>query len=245
LIGNALGQPHTASVKFWVEGDKPISAPGGLDRLRSIYDAHIVRPVRRWGTLLRRRYEDVYLATLKPYFHALRPLRVLLDTCCQPLKQYLHALSGEVGCTFIEPARSKPACDLAVSIDGDGEACWLRDECRKLAPGDHLVALLARHLLAEQPGAIAVLERESSDQVRAAIRLAGGSVVTSGRSREEMYLIMRDTGAIIGGGPSGRVWYAGGAAADALRTLALLLVILSQSDRPLSLVVQQAIAVND
>jgi hypothetical protein len=43
---------------------------------------------------------------------------------------------------------------------------------------------------------------------------------------------MAEHRARLGGGPSGRLWY--GSAADALQTLTHLLVLLSQSDRPLS-----------
>ena len=54
-----------------------------------------------------------------------------------------------------------------------------------------------------------------------------------------MFDRMRDCGAVIGGGPSGRFFHAAVAppalpAADALKTLVLLLGALSTSDRPLS-----------
>ena len=47
---------------------------------------------------------------------------------------------------------------------------------------------------------------------------------------------MRQHDALLGGGPSGRLWHAVGRLplADALRTLTLLLVLLSRDDSPLS-----------
>jgi phosphomannomutase len=53
---------------------------------------------------------------------------------------------------------------------------------------------------------------------------------------------MEDERALVGGGPSGRFWYArsGHVSPDALVTLSLLLTILSQSDRPLSRVLDEA-----
>ena len=52
---------------------------------------------------------------------------------------------------------------------------------------------------------------------------------------------MRSSGAVVGGGPSGRFWYASSPPApDALLTLSLLLAILSQSDRGISEVLAAA-----
>ena len=49
-----------------------------------------------------------------------------------------------------------------------------------------------------------------------------------------MAAAMRDQHAVLGGGPSGRYWHAVGRLPlpDALRTLTLLLVLLSRDDRP-------------
>jgi phosphomannomutase len=51
---------------------------------------------------------------------------------------------------------------------------------------------------------------------------------------------MRASEAIFGGGPSGRFWYReANASPDALKTLTMLLTILSKSDAPLSQVVDE------
>jgi len=51
---------------------------------------------------------------------------------------------------------------------------------------------------------------------------------------------MREHGAMAGGGPSGRLWFGGEApAADILKALALLLTIMSQSDRSLCEMVRE------
>jgi len=58
---------------------------------------------------------------------------------------------------------------------------------------------------------------------------------------------MRQHGAILGGGPSGRFWHAGYAAGpplpDALMTLTLLLELLSRTDDPLSVVLDREAAI--
>ena len=81
------------------------------------------------------------------------------------------------------------------------------------------------------------LEESTPQQVAEAIRAMGGRVVLSSPRRAEMERAMREHEGLLGGGPSGRLWYPGGQthfAADALVTITLLLQLLSQSDRPLS-----------
>ena len=54
---------------------------------------------------------------------------------------------------------------------------------------------------------------------------------------------MRTSGALLGGGTSGRIWHREAVpAADALKTLTMLLAILSKSDAPLSQVVDEGVA---
>jgi phosphomannomutase len=58
---------------------------------------------------------------------------------------------------------------------------------------------------------------------------------------------MRQHGAILGGGPSGRFWHTGYAAGlplpDALMTVTLLLELLSRTDDPLSAVLDREAAI--
>ena len=88
-----------------------------------------------------------------------------------------------------------------------------------------------------------MLEAETAAEVAEAIRAAGGRVVLSGARRAEMAAAMRAHGGLLGGGQTGRFWYDcdGLALPDALRTLTLLLVLLSQSDRPLSEVLDRRV----
>jgi phosphomannomutase len=95
--------------------------------------------------------------------------------------------------------------------------------------------MFAVQLSREQPGVTIVLEQESSPGAAEAIERAGGVAVVSASSREAMCRAMREHTALLGGGPSGRVWFGQPCPRpDALRALATLLVLLSQSDRALS-----------
>jgi phosphomannomutase len=59
--------------------------------------------------------------------------------------------------------------------------------------------------------------------------------------RADMAAAMREHGAIFGGGPSSRFWFAvaGVPLPDALMAITRLLIILSRSDAPLSVVLDR------
>jgi phosphomannomutase len=249
LVDNPGDQPHTVGLKFWAGGApsgwRPLSAGCGLEMLEDLYRTGVDRPTRRYGSLRRFQAEVPYLAGLAGYYHALRPLRFVLDTSCGPLFGYLTKLTEMVACRIIRrvgPPERLPDQVLAegahfgARIGGDGEACRLLDERGRQVPAEQLLLVLGRDLLSEHPQRAVVLEEAAPPAVAEAIRAAAGRVVFSDPRRAEMAAAMREHGGLLGGGPSGRLWYDsdGLPLPDALRTLSLLLVLLSQSDRPLS-----------
>ena len=268
LVGNPGEKPQMVGLKFWA-GPRPLSAGGTLDALQQMYQAGVDRPTRRYGPLRRFQAELPYLAGLAGYYHALRPLRFVLESSCGPLVEYSKKLTGSVACRIIE-CRSANAPErlserivaegahFGVAVGSDGETCRLYDEQGRRVPAERLLLLVAGHLLGDCPDFRAgdcpdfraakmglspssaqrtlVLEEGTTTEVADTIRAAGGRVALSGARRAEMAAAMRAHGGLLGGGPSGRLWYDsdGLPLPDALRTLTLLLVLLSQSDRPLS-----------
>jgi hypothetical protein len=105
-------------------------------------------------------------------------------------------------------------------------------------PPERVFLLLARFLISEQPGAAIVLPRGAPPALPRRIGELGGRVVTCEDRRSVVDAAMRASATVLGGsGP--RVWHArpgDRTAADSLVSLTLLLRILSQSDRPLSAV---------
>ena len=77
-------------------------------RHRRISQAHADRPTRRYGSLRRVQAEAAYLATLSPYYHALRPLRLVLDARCPPVLEYLRKLTAAVAVTVHAAAGTGP-----------------------------------------------------------------------------------------------------------------------------------------
>ncbi len=248
LVGNPLGQVHTLGLKLWSRAGRPLSEPGDLETVRRLFESGVTRPTRRSGSLHRFQAEASYLDRFAEYYHALRPLRLLLQTGCPPLFGYLNRLTRTVACQVV-PCHCRPGqvpeqvraerAHLAVRIDDDGERCRLLDERGREVPGEQLLLLVARHLLAERRRQAVVFEEGTSGETISAVRRLGGRVIAGGSRRAEMDCAMRENGALLGGGPSGRFWHRfddGHCLPDALMTLTLLLKILSRSDRPLSAV---------
>ena len=294
LVGNPGEKPQMVGLKFWAgraprgggyvqmpypptAGWRPLSAGGGLGTLEKVFRAGVDRPTRRYGPLRRFQAEVPYLAGLAGYYHALRPLRFVLESSCGALVGYLKKLTEPVACRIIEcrsadkvgwveqsephlalepahrnrwaslrstqPTPSRLAerivaerAHFGVAVGDDGETCRLYDEQGRQVAAERLLLLVAGHLLSERPQRTVVLEAETAAEVAEAIRAAGGRVALSGARRAEMAAAMQAHGGLLGGGPSGRFWYDsdGLPLPDALMTLTLLLVLLSQSDRTLS-----------
>lgn len=267
LVGNSSGEPHSISLKLWGKAARPWSSPGDLDRVRELYESSIDRPKRRGGGSQRAHAGEIYLAPLKPLFHGLRPLRFVLDTVCEPLLDSLQRLNSQAACEVLRPRGSScgastegadnplverrrkiigqqildHAAHFGMWIDGDGERCHLVDERGAAVEAETLFSTLAIYIARQQPAATLVLERERSARLQRVLAPSGARTVRGGSTRQATFDAFHRSGAVFGGGPSGRFWYSGDAAApDALLTLSLLLTILSQSDRPLSDVLDAA-----
>jgi len=245
LVGNPMGRPETVGLKFWEQDACPLSAGDSLYQLQKTFQAGTDRPTRTYGSLRRLQTEGPYLDGLTEYYHALRPLRFVLGTTSRPLAGYLKKLTEPVACQILPAetagghlAKQVPSQEahFGVFIDDDGERFRLVDERGHAVSAEPLLLLLARHLLAERPGGRIVLETGCSQALGETASGLGARVVVAEPLRAKVYRAMRADGALLGGGSSGRFWYAakGSAAPDALLTLSLLLRILSQTDRPLS-----------
>jgi phosphomannomutase len=279
LVGNSAGVPHGASVQLFGGGGEPWSAGGDLDSVRAILEAGPLRGVRRSGSLRRWHAEPGYLDGCRERFHALRPLRLVLDTASQPLLRQLRAVLARTGVSVLSvqppaiaprtPTVSAPAenpyvarrlewiahtvrkehADLGAWIDGDGQRSIVFDERGQILDVDQLVtALAARPLsgslsLAESPPsplscsppAESPLSSLTCSLPPAGRAREGGCPARVEATRQAMYQTMLHSGATLGRDQAGRIWLAEPEpTVDALLMLATLLGLLSETDRPLS-----------
>jgi phosphoglucosamine mutase len=266
-IGNATGRPHAISLCCFGQ-NLPWSSPGELDAVRDLVMSSPQRPKRGGGGLERADLTAAYLAPLETWFHALRPLRFVVDTCCEPWLASMNSLAGGAACEVVRAvgpdSGETPPLPVAETwlerrlrsisrrvvaggahfglwVDGAGESVRLVDERGHSVDGQGLCRLLARHVCRERSGAVVVLEPAAHLDTRRALEALDASVVIGGETREATSRAIEESGATLAAGPSGRFWFAGHSPApDALLATSLLLSILSQSDRPLSDVLDEA-----
>jgi phosphomannomutase len=275
LVGNPGSSVRTIGLKFWGPFGLPLPADQ-IIAIERLVKRGVDRPSRRWGTATRLSAEADYLAGLQDYFHALRPLKWVLDTGSGVVEDYARRLGQSVACELVLgrdlPAQrvvrgKRPVGPLAIEtgprerlrllqkqvpaakahfgiwIDGDGEACALVDERGQEISAERLLLLLARHLVASRREVAVVVEQETSTSTRARLAELGATIHVSSAERAEMAGAVQTTGAVVGGGPSGRVWFATPLPCpDGLRTVALLLTVLIQSDWSTSEALEMIIA---
>lgn len=256
LISQAARPRHRIGIRFWARG-VPLSKPGSLAAIEDIFRAGPIRPTRKSGALSRASLDDAYLAHLAVYFHALRPLRFVLECDSRSLLGDLKGLLKNVACELIPAAsvavdrQSAPRSARAPNVDASsspaarlgakvkhagahlGAVVFAQGECLHVC--DELGSAVAPdRLLAVLRQELALREPESSHDVVAPV-----AATTEAAARAAL-----DLPASIAGGPDGRCLFRAGdvVSADALEALALLLAALSRSDRPLSRVVDCGLA---
>jgi phosphomannomutase len=239
LVGNPSRQPHRVGMQFWSAEAMPFSMGAIVEQ----YQARIDRRSQNYGELHRRQAEPPYLAAIGEQYHALRPLRVVVDSASHPLVRYFQQLATSVACHVVpsrvashdlpEQIRNESA-HFAASIDGDGETCQVFDQRGEAISNERLLLLFARHGSSKN----VILEQNASQSLVERLEQHGLHPILSGARRAEMASAMRKHGAMLGGGPSGRFWHkvAEIPLPDALMTITQLLVILSRSDDPFSVV---------
>ncbi len=173
LIGNPGEDSHSVGMKFWAAGPRPLSLSGdspifadakigtvpftvgagvSLEAIIQRYEAGPAPPARNHGQLRRYEADRPYLALIAEYYHALRPLRVIVDSASRPTLDFLQRLAATVACQII-PSRSTRAelprqiladtAHFAACINGDGETCRVLDERGQEVSPERLLLLLA------------------------------------------------------------------------------------------------------
>jgi phosphomannomutase len=126
-------------------------------------------------------------------------------------------------------------CDLGIAFDGDADRMFLVDERARLVQGSTTTALVAERLLKKNPGEAVIYNLICSWSVPEVIRENGGKPVRTRVGHSYIKQIMAETGAIFGGEHSGHYYFRDNFRADSgMITALLVLEALSESDRPLS-----------
>lgn len=141
--------------------------------------------------------------------------------------EHLNELIAEV---------KRQGAELGLALDGDADRLAVVDSQGRIVWGDQLMILLARAILAEEPGATFVCEVKSSKALYDEIERAGGKAIMWRVGHSQIKEKMREVGAALGGEMSGHLFFAHRYLGfdDAIYAAARLLELLSFSDRPLA-----------
>ena len=126
--------------------------------------------------------------------------------------------------------------DLGLGFDGDGDRLGVVDDRGEILWGDLLMALFWREVLADHPGALALVEVKCSQALVDEIRRLGGHPQFTATGHSLIKARMREFRAVFAGEMSGHMFFADEYYGydDAVYAAGRLLRILSHADRPLS-----------
>jgi phosphomannomutase len=191
----------------WGADAAQLSLTGGQELQKSPLSAF--RRSRKSGSIRRCRIDAAYLEQFSHLFHGLRPLRLVVETRCEPVLKFLRQLLCNTGCELIA-ARVLPGdpSDVPRRVAGDA----VRSSA---SPGQ--IGNLARQV--QLDGADLGFWIDPTGERCVLVDERGKHVVG-----ERLAKLLGRESAVL-------------PASDALRCLAMLLVALSRSDLPLSAIV--------
>jgi phosphomannomutase len=162
----------------------------------------------------------------------------------------LEVLFGELDGTFpnhppdpINPENLKAlqarvlevGADVGLAFDGDADRVFLVDEKAEPISGSTTTALVAKAILAKNPGATVIYNLICSKSVPEIILENGGKPVRTRVGHSFIKSVMADTGAIFGGEHSGHYYFRDNYRADSgLIAAMVVLEELSRVSEPLS-----------
>ena len=167
-------------MKLVREGARPISGDSGLDQIRAMAEKGLPPPVAEPGPRQDADIMPAYVQHLLGYLDtaALRPLKIVVNPgnggAGLVIDELARHLPFEFSKVHFEPDGSFPngvpnpllpdnraptieairetGADLGIAWDGDFDRCFLFDEQGQFVEGYYIVGLLAKALLARQPG---------------------------------------------------------------------------------------------
>ncbi|MGZ8676406.1 MAG: phosphomannomutase/phosphoglucomutase [Solirubrobacterales bacterium] len=120
--------------------------------------------------------------------------------------------------------------DMAIAWDGDADRCFFFDADAVYCEADFSCALLARALLAKEPGSKVLYDPRSSRAVPDVVAALGGSSGMSRVGHAFFKALMREQGAVFGGEVSGHYYFRDFYCADSGSIPALLMCELVSTE---------------
>ncbi len=140
---------------------------------------------------------------------------------------------------LIEKVKIEEA-DVGIAFDGDADRIGLIDEKGNILWGDQIMIILSRAILKENPGAKIIGEVKSSKLLYDEIRRLGGVPIMWKTGHSLIKKKIKEEKALLAGEMSGHIFFADRYFGfdDAIYAGARILEILSDSDKPLSRILE-------
>jgi phosphomannomutase len=250
-------------VKIVRRGALPVGGESGLldvrDRALAITDLKGGGEARVSAYDIWPEYVDRVLSFID--VSAVKPLKVVIDAgngmAGAMLPPVLERLPIEAVTCFFDPDGSFPnhppnpllpenrefivgktlseGADLGVAFDGDADRCFFVDDSGEFVPGDFATALLAKSVLAKEPGAKIIYDVRASWAVPETIVEAGGVPLINRVGHAYIKHRMRKEHAAFGGEVSGHYYFREFSEADSgVVPFLMMLELISKDGRKLS-----------
>jgi phosphomannomutase len=108
----------------------------------------------------------------------------------------------------LQEAVARDGCDLGIAFDGDGDRIGVVDARGRILWGDQLMVLLARDVLAHQPGATIIADVKASQVLFDKIAEMGGRPLMAATGHSLIKAKLAETGAPLAGEMSGHIFFA-------------------------------------
>jgi phosphomannomutase len=96
--------------------------------------------------------------------------------------------------------------DIGFALDGDGDRLGVVDATGAIIWAERYLIILARYLLAQQPGGVVVFDVKCSSVLEEAVRSFGGTPTRAKTGYASISTVMRQTNAVLGGELSGHTF---------------------------------------
>ncbi|MDQ1396511.1 MAG: phosphomannomutase [Acidimicrobiaceae bacterium] len=250
-------------IKMCLAGAKPIGQGTGLEEIKAMAAEGPPAPASTPGTITEQNMLDEYATHVRSFVDAsvLRPLKVIADTAngmgglvapkvFSELPFDVEILFPELDGSFpnhpadpIQPENLKAlqarvletGAGVGLAFDGDADRVFLVDEKAQPISGSTTTAMVAKAMLAKNPGSKVIYNLICSKAVPEVIRENGGEPIRTRVGHSFIKAVMAETGAVFGGEHSGHYYFRDNYRADSGLIAALVVLeLLSVTDQPLS-----------
>ena len=238
-------------IKMCLAYAAPIGADSGLTEIKQMAISG-PDPASRSGSRRQVDLLDGYVTHVRSFvdLSSLKPLRVVADTAngmgglvvppvFAGLPFELDHMYPELDGTFpnhpadpLQPENCKDlgervllnGADIGLAFDGDADRVFLIDENARAVSGSLTTAMVARSILAREPGAVIVHNLICSKSVPEVIAEGNGTAVRTRVGHSFVKQVMAETGAAFGGEHSGHYYFRENFGADSGLIAALVVL---------------------